>query len=64
MGAVADPAGRLRLRVERALARFAARAALRTGERLIRSQPFNPEDSRLIDRALDLTDRSHGDRTR
>ena len=63
MGAVTDPVGRLRLRVERALARFAARAALRAGERLIR-RPFNSGDSRLIDRALDLEDRSHGDRTR
>ena len=63
MGTVTDPAGSLRLRVERALARFAARAALKAGERLI-CRPFIPEDSRLIDRALDLEDRSDGDRMR
>lgn len=63
MGTVTDPACCLRIRVERALARFAARAALKAGERLIR-RPFNLEDSRLIDRALDLGDRSDGDRTR
>jgi len=45
VAAVAEPAARLRLRVKRASARFAAR-------------------SRLIDRAVDLENRSHGDRTR
>jgi hypothetical protein len=57
----ADP---WRLRIERALARFMARAALKAGEQLVGNQPFNPGDSRLIDRALDLEELSNGDRPR
>lgn len=64
MGSIPDPADRLRQRVERALARFAAHVALRAGERLIRRESFDGRDSRLIDRALDFADRPDGERKR
>lgn len=45
--------GALRL----ALARLAARFALRVAELLVGREPFNAGDSRLVDRAVDLVER-------